>query len=125
MKECLIDVLNSRNTVLHVFPVAVENLDGTPRAVDVEQEALRLAACVHLVPEEEAEHLHARPHVCRGGQLSPYGDVLEDRRRDLEKTEQHIRERAYFLWESEGCLDHRADVHWHRASKLECNAKLT
>ena len=124
MKECLVDVLNARNTVLHVFPIPVENQDGTPRAVDTEQEALKLAAFMQLVPEEETEQLQARPHVCRGGQLSPQGDVLEDRRRNIEKTEQRIRERAYFLWENEGRLEHQADEHWHRASDLEHGAKL-
>ena len=124
MKECLVDVLNARNTVLHVFSIAVENPDGTSKAVDTEHEALRLAASVHLVPEEQAEQLRARPHICRGGQLAPYGDVLEDRRRNLEKAEQRIRERAYFLWKNEGCLEDQADEHWYRASRLERNAKL-
>ena len=122
MKECLVDVLNSRNTVLHVFSIPVENQDGTPKVVDTEQEALKLAASTHLVSEEEAKHLHVRPHVERGGQLTPYGDVLEDQRRCLEKIQQRVRERAYFLWEREGCAEHQADEYWHRASKLVSNA---
>lgn len=122
MKECLVDVLNARNTVLHVFSIPVEEQDGTPKDVNTEQEALKLAASAHLVSEEEAKHLHARLHVDRGGQLTPYGDVLDDRRRSLERMEQRIREHAYFLWESEGRLEHQADEYWHRASKLESGA---
>ena len=122
MKECLIDVLNARDTVLHVFSIEVEAQDGTPIAVDAEQEALRLAAAVQLVPEKDAEGLHARPHVDRGGPLAPYGDVLEDRRRSLEKAEQRIRERAYFLWQQEGSSDNKADQHWHQARDLESNS---
>ena len=122
MKECLIDVLNARDTVLHVFSIAVEAQDGTPIAVDAEQEALRLAAAVQLVPEKDAEGLHARPHVDRGGPLTPYGDVLEDRRRSLEKAEQRIRERAYFLWQQQGSPDNRADEHWHQVRDFETNS---
>ncbi len=119
MKECLVDVLDARGTVLHVFPIPVENQDGTPKTMDPEREALKLAALVHLVPETEAEGLHARPHVCRGGPLQPYGDVLETRHPTRERTEQRIRERAYFLWRQEGCLENRAEEHWHQARELE------
>ena len=119
MKECLVDVLNARNTVLHVFSVALERQDGTPIAVNPEQEALRLAAQAQLVPPTDAQSLHARPHVARGGQLTPYGDVLDDRRRSLEQAEQHIRERAYFLWQQDGYVEDQADKHWHQACELE------
>ena len=119
MKECLVDVLNARNTVVHVFPIAVANQDGTPRPMDPEQEALELATQMQLVPETEV--LHARPHVSRGGQLLPYGDVLEVKRELCGSTEQRVRERAYFLWEQKGCLENRADEHWHQARELESN----
>lgn len=122
MKECLIDVLNARDTVLHVFPIAVEDRDGTPKAVDPEREALKLAALLHLVPDAEADGLHARRHVGRGGQLTPYGDVLETRRQMRERAEWRIRERAYFLWRQEGCPDGRAEEHWHRAREIEGEA---
>ena len=118
MKECLIDVLDAKGTVLHVFPVDLENQDGTPKAVDPEQEALKLAATVQLVPETKASTLQARPHVSRGGPLTPYGDVLETRHQQLERVEQRIRERAYFLWQQEGCPENQADAHWHRACVL-------
>lgn len=97
MKECLVDVLNDRGTVLHVFPIPVEDQNGTPKAVDPEHEALKLAVVMQLASEAEADTLHARPHVSRGGPLTPYSDVLELRLQKFERTEQRIRERAYFL----------------------------
>lgn len=119
MRECLVEVLNVRDTVLHVFPIAVEEQDGSPRPVDVEQEAVRLACHLHLVPDAEAEGLHARPHVSRGGPLAPYADVLETRRQVQERAEQRIRERAYFLWQEKGCPENQAEECWHRACELE------
>lgn len=117
MKECLVDVLNARDTVLHVFPIAVENEDGTPRAVDPVQEALQVASHLQLVPETET--LHAREHVSRGGPLMPFGDVLKVRCDMQERAERRIRERAYFIWLNEGCPEGRADEHWRHAGKIE------
>ncbi len=122
MKDCLIDVLNARDTVLHIFPIAVEDPDGMPKAVDPEREALRLAALMQLVPETETAALHARRHINRGGPLAPYSDVLEIRLQRWDRIERHIRERAYFLWQDEGCPDNRADQHWHLAREFESNA---
>lgn len=113
MKECLIDVLNVRNTVLHVFPIAVEDEEGNSKAVDPEHEAVELARRMELVPEAEADGLHARPHVSRGGQLMPYADALKT------KIEQRTRERAYFLWQQESCTENRAEEHWQRACDIE------
>ena len=121
MRECLIDILNGRNTVLHVFPIVLENADDQGVA-DPEGKALQLAAVMRLVPEKETEGLHARPHVSRGGPLTPYGDVVETRCQMLERAEQRIRERAYFLWQHEGCPGNRADEHWHQARELEGSA---
>lgn len=108
MEECLVDVLNARDTVLHVFPVAVENPASAP------QEALKAAADLHLVPESEAGGLHARPHVSRGGPLAPFGDVLTAGHQSQEQAE-HLRTHAYFLWQQAGCPDDRAEEHWHEA----------
>ena len=121
MKDCLVDVLNARGTVLHVFPISVENQDGTSKNVDPEQEALRLATIGQLVPETEAETLQAREHISRGGPLTPYGDALETKAEKLHRTEQRIRECAYFLWQQAGCPETRADEHWHRACGIEGN----
>ena len=121
MKDCLVDVLNARDTVLHVFPIVLEDQDGTPNAVDPEREALRLAVVMQLVPETETAGLHARQHVSRGGQLTPYSDVLEMRLQKWDRIEQRMRERAYFLWQHEGYPDYRADEHWHQAREFESN----
>ena len=32
--------------------------------------------------------------------------------------EQRIRERAYSLWEADGCQEGRAEQYWHRAKEL-------
>ncbi len=125
MKECLVDVLNARDTVLHVFPIAVEDQEGVPKDAGCVQEALKTATDLHLVPEAEMEGLHARMHVSRGGQLTPFGDVLEVRRQSQERTEQRIRERAYFLWQQEGCPKNRAEEHWHRACEVEGHDSAT
>ena len=119
MKDCLVDVLNARGTVLHVFPIPVENQDGTPKDVHPEQEALKLAAVGQLVPKTEAKTLKAREHVSRGGPLTPYSDVLEMRFQGLHRTEQRVRERAYFLWQQAGCPETQAPRHWHRACEIE------
>ena len=118
MKECLVDVLDVHNRVLHVFPIAVEDQDGAGEAECV-QEAVRAAAHLHLIPDMEKESLHGRVHVGRGGQLTPFGDVLQVRQQTQERAEQRIRTRAYFLWEREGFPEHRADEHWYQAYEIE------
>ena len=110
MKDCLVDVLNARGTVLHVFPIPVENQDGTPKDVNPEQEALRLATVGQLVPETEFDTLQAREHVSRGGPLTPCSDILETKAQKLHRSEQRIRDRAYFLWQQAGCPETQADV---------------
>ena len=80
MKEDLVDVLNCRDTVLHVFAIPMEDQDGNPRAVDPEREAVRLAIRLGIVPEADDSGLHARPHVCRRGRLQPFADALEIKR---------------------------------------------
>ncbi len=119
MQECLVDVLNARDTVLHVFPIAMKDKDGAANEAECVQEALKVAADQQLVPETEMDGLHARVHVSRGGQLTPYGDVLEVRRQSRERAEQQIRTRAYFLWQQEGCPEDRADEHWRQACEIE------
>ncbi len=34
---------------------------------------------------------------------------------DLAPTEAHVRDRAYVLWQREGCPEGRAEAHWHQA----------
>ena len=77
MNDCLVDVLNDRGTVLHVFPGIIDDQNGTPKVVDPERGALELAASMQLVSETGADALHARPHVSQGVPLTPCSDVLE------------------------------------------------
>ena len=37
----------------------------------------------------------------------------------MAEAEERVRERAYFLWEREGCPEGRADEHWRRAVESE------
>ena len=119
MKECLVDVLNANDTVLHVIPVAVENPEGAARDAECVQKALKAAGHLHLVPTDELESLQARMHVSRGGQLTPFGDVLQVRQQAQERAEQRIRTRAYFLWQQEAFPEHGADEHWYQACDIE------
>lgn len=125
MKDCLVDVLNARGTVIHVFPIPIEERDGASKAVNPEQEALRLAVLEQLVPETEVGTLQVREHVSRSGPLTPYSDALEIKLRKLQRTEQRIRERAYFLWQQAGCHEDRADEYWYKAHEIEDIANRT
>ncbi len=122
MQECLVDVLNANGTVLHVIPVVVKGPEGAIRDVECVQEALQVASHLHLVPNDELESLQARVHVDRRGPLAPIGDVLQVRQQTLERAEQRIRTRAYFLWQKEGFPERRADEHWYQASDTEGQA---
>ncbi len=115
MNERLVDVLDSRDRVLHIFPIPVQDQPDAQQEATCVQEALNAATHLHLVPEAEMGSLQARLHVSRGGQLTPFGDVLQIR------TEQRLRTRAYFLWQQEGFPENRADAHWHQAREIECH----
>jgi len=76
MSERLVDVLNERNTVLHVYPVSIGAPEAPPEDSEYEREALKAAAHAHLVAEAELHGLHARMHVGRRGMLTPFGGDL-------------------------------------------------
>ena len=90
MTERLVDVLNARDTVLSVIPVALDDQDDNSMEAACLQEALETAADLHLVPDTEVEGMHTRMHVCRGGQLAPVADVLKIRQEAQERAEQSI-----------------------------------
>ena len=123
MQERLIDVLNDKNNVLHVFPVQVEANDAPLKEADLEQEALKAAVAAEIVPPSEKKKLKARPHVSRGGPLMPYGDALQIKKEQQMRLEERIRERAYFLWQEAGCPDNQADEFWHRACEIQHASK--
>ena len=117
MQERLIDVLNDKNNVLHVFPVQIEADNAPPAAL--EQKALEAAAAAEIIPESEKKKLKARLHVGRGGPLMPYGDALQIKNEQQTRHEERIRERAYFLWQEAGCPDNHTDGFWHRACEIQ------
>jgi hypothetical protein len=119
MQERLIDVLNDKNNVLHVFPVQIEEAGTSLKEADFEQEALKAAVAAEIVPASEKKTLKARPHVSRGGPLMPYGDALQTKQEHEMRLEARIRERAYFLWQEAGCPDDQADGFWHRACEIQ------
>lgn len=115
MAECLVNVLNNKETVLHTFPVSVRASEPDPSDTKFEAKALSAAAHAQLVPAGELENLSARMHVSRSGPVTPYGDshdVLMETKIDLDRI---VRERAYLLWEQEGCPEGRAEEYWRRA----------
>ena len=117
MPERLVDVSGSNRTVLHTFPITLSGSDGEvmPKDTEYEEKALRAAAHAQLVPDADLEDLTTRMHASRSGQLEPFGDdrdVLSQTKRGLDQV---VRERAYLLWEMDGCPHGGADEYWHRA----------
>lgn len=113
MPERLVDVLRL-GIVIHTFPTLIDNSFAASDD-DYLAKALKLAAHMKLVPDNDLGNLTARLHVPRGGPVAPYGDdrnILEGTKQGLEHV---LRQRAYFLWQNEGCPDDRAELHWHGA----------
>jgi hypothetical protein len=151
MPERLVDVSGSNKTVLHTFPITLRGSDGDimPKDAEYEEKALMAAAHAQLVPGADLKHLTTRMHVSRSGPLEPFGDdwdVLSQTKQGLDQVvrerayllwemdgcpqgvadeywhrahDQHLRERAYVLWEQEGCPSGQADEHWHRTQEFE------
>ena len=123
MQERLVDVLNDKNNVLHVFPVQIEAPDAPLKEADLERKALEAAVASEIVPKSEKKKLKARLHVGRGGPLMPYGDALQTKNEQQMRFEERIRERAYFLWQEAGCPDNQADGFWQHACEIQCASK--
>jgi len=115
MGQRLVDVLNSRGTVLHTYPVSIGAAEQTAKDTEYEMKALEAAAYDEIAPEAELKTLTARMHVGRGGALAPYGDNQSTSSETKEGLDQIVRESAYVLWENEGRPLGRADEYWHRA----------
>jgi hypothetical protein len=47
--------------------------------------------------------------------MAPYGDNLETNSETKSGLDQAVRERAYLLWEKDGCPEGRAEEYWQRA----------
>src|SRR5580698_2539839 len=129
MPERLVDVEKQGSKVLHTFPVTIS---APAEDHAFKDKALEAAGNAKLVPNDELESLDAKMHVSRGGQLTPFGDphgVLaetqagrpDDRADDFWHQAQRERfsERAYALWEREGCQEGKSDEHWFRTRAFE------
>jgi Protein of unknown function (DUF2934) len=115
MAERLVDVSNGNNTLLHTFPITVGDADGTPKDIKYEEKALKAAAHAQLVPDADLKNLTTRMHVSRSGTMTPQGDKLQVLSQTKQALDQEVRERAYFLWQLDGCPQGRADEFWNRA----------
>ena len=123
MAERLVDVSRSNGIVLHTFPITLESSGVIPEDAEYATKALKAAAHAQLVPDESLAGLTAKMHVDRSGQLEPYGDdhaVLAQTKQGLDQV---VRERAYLLWEHEGCPDGRSEEFWHRAHEAHLRAR--
>ncbi len=115
MPDRLVDVINEpRKAVLHTFPIEITDCEA-PQVADFERKAAEAAAFVQLVPDTELSQLSAHLHVDRGGPLQPYGDARDALCGTREGIEQGVRERAYFMWQAEGCPEDCAHRHWSAA----------
>jgi Protein of unknown function (DUF2934) len=115
MAERLVDVSNDRKTVLHTFPITVGDPDCRANDDDYEDRALKAAAHAQLVPDADLKNLEAEMHVSRSGAVTPYGDersILTETKQGLEQV---VRDRAYYLWQKDGCPEGQADDIWNRA----------
>jgi hypothetical protein len=111
----LVDILNNNKNVLHTFPITLD--DGSNALDDsaYQAKALEAAASARLIPDVDLDSLTARIHISRGGQMEPYGDELDSSSETKEGLKQVVRERAYLLWESDGCPQGREEEFWNRA----------
>lgn len=116
MAERLVDVMNRNGIVVHTYPIGIGG-EADNAADDAAYEAKALEAAAHgqLVPDAELGSLTARVHVSRGGQLAPFGDNTDGMSETKVGLEQVVRDRAYLLWEQDGCREGWADEYWHRA----------
>lgn len=111
----LVDVLNGSGAVLHTYPITLGELGDATDDSLYEAKALEAAASGRLVPDNEVERLTARLRVSRSGQMSSYGDDLDQSSETKGGLEQEVRERAYSLWEQDGRPNGANETYWHQA----------
>lgn len=115
MSERLVDIVGGNGVVLHTYPITLDELDGDVSDDAFQAKALDAAAHGQLVPNSDLAGLTARMHVSRGGRMEPLDDNVSSSSETKLGLEQSVRERAYILWEAEGCIDGLSDDYWHRA----------
>lgn len=115
MEERLVDVLDSNGTVLHTYPITLDETGPATSDAKFIAKALEAAAQGRLVPDGALAGLSARIHRSHGGQMQPYGDRVSTSSETKLGLEQAIRERAYFLWQEDGRPQGNAEEYWYRA----------
>lgn len=115
MAERLVDVLGGNGVVIHTYPITLDEVDGDVSDDAYQAKALDAAAHGQLVSNSELADLSARMHISRGGRMQPLDDDISTTSETKLGLEQSVRERAYALWEREGCIDGRSEEYWHRA----------
>ncbi|MDQ2764771.1 MAG: DUF2934 domain-containing protein [Pseudomonadota bacterium] len=115
MTERLVDVLDHNGNVIHTYPITLAGSDNDADDAKYKAKALEAASHGQLVPDADLGSLTARMHIGRSGPMAPYGDNLAGNSETKVGLEQVVRERAYLLWEQEGCPEGRAEEYWHRA----------
>lgn len=115
MTERLVDVLDRNGAVIHTYPITMAESDNDADDTKYKAKALEAASHGQLVPDADLGSLTARMHVSRGGRMAPSDDNLARDSQTKVGLEQVVRERAYLLWEQEGCPEGRAEEYWHRA----------
>jgi hypothetical protein len=115
MAERLVDVLDSRKNVRHVFPIRIQGSENSDSSY--EKKALEAAGYEKLVPNNELNSLTARMHISRSGPLEPYADGRDTLAQTKASLDQIVRKRAYVLWEQEGRPNGRAAEHWQLAQE--------
>ena len=123
MTERLVDVSSSNGVTIHTYPVTLGKAGAAGGDAAYEAKALEAAAHGRLVPDADLGRLTAKMHVSRGGQMEPYGDKIDASSETKHGLEQAVRERAYHLWEQDGCPDGHTDEHWHRALDQHIRAR--
>ena len=114
--ERLVDVVDTgKMAVVHTFPITIDAGEAAPHETEFHRKAAAAAAIALPVPDAELGKLDTQMHVERGGPLQPYGDAHGSLAMTRDDVDRETRERAYALWQAEGCPDGRADAHWHDA----------
>jgi len=97
MDERLVDVLDCNGTILHTYPVTLDDQSGAATDEEYKAKALEAAAQGRLVPDNELRGLSAKMHQSRSGRMQPPEDQISTNSETKIGLEQAVRERAYLL----------------------------
>src|SRR3954452_12427532 len=78
MEMRLVDVLDRNGSVIHTYPITLDESGGAATEAQFKARALEAAAHGQLVPDAELGSLTSRMHFSRGGPMQPYGDEIRN-----------------------------------------------